>query len=307
MIPATSKGPNCKARGARFTWPFLLMMTDESITWRLIRSGPLPGAMNMALDDALLHSVASGASVPILRLYRWQPATLTVGYAQTIDAGIDLDACRAGGIDVVRRPTGGRAVLHDREVTYAVIAPVGGPFGTGVAESYRVIAGVLRNVLCKFGLPAELVPGQSRGQPGRAACFTAPAQHELLVDGCKVAGCAQKRRGQMFLQHGSIPLDLDLDLLKQLMPAPPGEVTTGRFRTIGWLNRFASVPLLVDKVEDALVDGFVADLGIHFESGMPTLEESNVAEHLHAKWYGNRAWVLGGPGWRGAADGAVDD
>jgi len=280
---------------------------SEERSWRLIRSGQLTGAMNMALDDALLHSVASGTSVPILRLYRWQPATLTVGYAQTIDAGIDLGACRAGGIDVVRRPTGGRAVLHDREVTYAVIAPVGGPFGSGVAESYRVIAGVLRNVLCKFGLPAELVPGKSRGQPGRAACFTAPAQHELLIAGCKVAGCAQKRRGQMFLQHGSIPLDLDLDLLQQLMPAPPGEAPADRFRTIGWLNRFAPVPLLVDEVEDALVEGFAADLGIHFEPGMPTLEENDVAERLHAKWYGNRAWVLGGPGWRGTAADAVDD
>jgi lipoate-protein ligase A len=263
--------------------------------------------MNMAIDDALLHSVADGRSMPILRLYRWQPATLTVGYAQTIDAGIDLSACRTRGIDVVRRPTGGRAVLHDREVTYAVMAPIGDPFGAGVAESYQVIASVLRNVLCKFGLPAELVPGQSRGQQGRAACFTAPAQHELLIDGCKVAGCAQKRRGQAFLQHGSIPLDLDLDLLHRLMPAAPGEAAGDRFRTIGWLNRFASSPLGIDETEEALIDGFAADLGVRFEPDVPTHGEVETAARLHAEWYGNRSWTLGGPGRRGTVGDAVDD
>jgi lipoate-protein ligase A len=282
-------------------------MTDESTGWRLIRSGPLPGAMNMALDDALLHSVAAGLSSPILRIYRWQPAALTIGYAQMIDSGIDLNACRTRGIDVVRRPTGGRAVLHDREVTYAVIAPIGNPFGAGIAESYRVIAGVLKNVLCKFNLPAELVPGQSRGQRGRAACFTAPAQYELLIDGCKVAGCAQKRRGQVFLQHGSIPLDLDVDLLRRLLPAAQGEVTADRFGAIGWLNRFTSVPLGIDELEAALIEDFSVGLGIHFEPDVPTHAEIKIAERLHTEWYGNRAWALNGPGCRGTIGAAVDD
>src|SRR5512137_1406754 len=108
--------------GPGYPGPFCLKAMAERQVWRLIRSGALPGAMNMALDDALLHAVADGASPPILRLYRWRPATLTVGYAQSLDAGVDLEACRAAGVEVIRRPTGGRAVLHDREVTYAVIA-----------------------------------------------------------------------------------------------------------------------------------------------------------------------------------------
>jgi len=267
-------------------------------TWRLIRSGYLPGAMNMALDDALLHSVADGLSPPILRLYRWRPATLTLGYAQSAGDGVDLAACHEAGVDVVRRPTGGRAVYHDREATYAVIAPVGGPFGGTVAESYRVIAGVLRNAIGKFGLPAELVPGRPRGQVGRAVCFTAPAQHELLIDGCKVAGCAQKRRGQAFLQHGSIPLDLDLGLLRRFMPAASDEDSEDRFRGIGWLNRFASRPLCIGEMENALIDSFVADLGIRLEPGEPTVAESGVAQRLCAEWYGNREWTLAGPGIR---------
>lgn len=282
-------------------------MRSEGQGWRLIRSGYLSGAMNMALDDALLHAVAAGTSRPVLRLYRWRPATLTLGYAQTVGEGVDLAACREAGVDVVRRPTGGRAVYHDREVTYAVIAPVGGLFGGTVTASYRVIAGVLKNSLRQFDLPVELVPGQSRGQVGRAVCFAAPAQHELLIDGCKVAGCAQKRRGQAFLQHGSIPVDLDLGLLQRLMPAAPGENPAGRFRSIGWLNRFASQPLRVEEVEDALIAAFAEDLGICLEPGEATPAELSAAGKLCAEWYDNRQWTLAGPGGRNGGRNAVDD
>lgn len=282
-------------------------MRSEEPTWRLIRSGYLSGAMNMAIDDALLHAVAAGTSGPVLRLYRWRPATLTLGYAQAAGEGVDLAACRQAGVDVVRRPTGGRAVYHDREVTYAVIAPVGGTFGGTVTESYRVIAGVLKNALQQLGLPVELVPGQLRGQVGRAVCFTAPAQHELLLDGCKVAGCAQKRRGQAFLQHGSIPVDLDLDLLLQLMPAAPGENPVDRFHSIGWLNRFASQPIRVEDVEAVLVATFPRELGVCLEEGEPLPEELAMARKLCSERYGNRQWTLAGPGGRSGGWDAVDD
>lgn len=281
-------------------------MRSEEPVWRLIRSGPLPGAMNMALDDALLQAVAEGTSPPVLRLYRWQPATLTLGYAQPVDAGVDLDACRAAGVAVVRRPTGGRAVLHDREVTYALIAPVGPPFGNTVATSYRVVAGLLRAALCACGLPAELVPGQPRVRQGRAVCFTAPAQHELVIAGCKVAGCAQKRRGRAFLQHGSIPLDLDLELLGRLMPLAPGETPLVRFAAIGWLQRFTDQTLTVDAVEAAVIAAFAAGLGISFQTDVLSPAEEQLATRLCAACYGNRAWTLAGPG-RPVPAAPVDD
>jgi len=273
---------------------------SDARAWRLIRSGYLTGAMNMALDDALLHAVAAGHSVPLLRLYRWRPATLTIGYAQNIDAGIDVAACRAAGIDVVRRPTGGRAVLHDQEVTYAVIAPLGAMFGTSVSDNYRVIADVLQGVLRDFGLPAMLVPGKARGQQGRAVCFTAPAQHELLIDGCKVAGCAQKRRGSAFLQHGSLPLELNLAVLQRLLPAVAGEDRQSRLQNVGWLNRYAEQPLTVDDVEAALIAGFASKLGINFQDSVPSAVETEMAERLCRDWYANQAWTLSGPGWRPA-------
>ena len=270
-------------------------MTDKAI-WRLIRSGPMPGAMNMALDDALLQTVAAGESPPVLRLYRWQPATLTLGYAQKVDAGVDLTACEKAGVDVVRRPTGGRAVLHDREVTYAVITPCASPFAVSVAHNYRVIAEVLRNTLRHFDLPAELVPGKPRAQQGQAVCFTAPAQHELLVAGCKVAGCAQKRRGGAFLQHGSIPLELDVKLLDRLLPGQADEAAVERLNGVGWLNRFAAQPLSIDAVEDVLIDCFARDLGVEWQESSPTPAELALAGELCRRCYGDPSWTHTGPG-----------
>jgi lipoate-protein ligase A len=262
--------------------------------------------MNMALDDALLQAVAAGSSPPVLRLYGWQPATLSLGYAQPVDAGIDLEACRAAGVAVVRRPTGGRAVLHDREVTYALIAPVGAPFGNSVATSYRVVAGLLRSALCACGLAAELVPGQPRGRAERAVCFAAPAQHELVIAGCKVAGCAQKRRGRAFLQHGSIPLDLDLELLDRLMPPTAGEAAPERFTAVGWLHRFAGQPLTVGAVEAAVIAAFAAGLGVRFQDDVPSLAEAQLATDLCVACYDNASWTLAGPGARAPAS-PVDD
>ena len=265
-----------------------------SATWRLIRSGYLPGAMNMALDDALLHAVADGASPPILRLYRWRPAALSLGYAQSLDSGVDLIACHAAGIDVVRRPTGGRAVLHAHEVTYAVLAPVGGVFGTSIAESYRAIACALQRALCSLGVSAELVPGRPRCGLDRAVCFTAPAQHELLVAGCKIAGCSQKRRKQAFLQHGSIPLELDLDLLQRVLPVAAGEDAAGRRQAIGWLNRFSAHPLSVEQVEEAVIRGCAEVFAVDLAGSTITADEYQLAGKLQERMYGNAKWTRDG-------------
>ena len=140
----------------------------------------------MALDEALLHSVANGESLPVLRFYRWQPATVTLGYAQSVTTDLDLDVCRQAGLDVVRRSTGGRAVLHDQEVTYAVIAPLNaGLFGNSVLDCYRVISKVLQETLRQLGLPAQLVPGKPRDgtlNTTKAVCFSTPSQYELIID-----------------------------------------------------------------------------------------------------------------------------
>jgi lipoate-protein ligase A len=264
--------------------------------WRLINSGSQTGAMNMALDDALLHSVANGLSQPILRFYRWHPATVTLGYAQSVDTDLDLDVCNKAGLDVVRRSTGGRAVLHDHEVTYAVIAPLNsGVFSGSVLDCYRVIAEVLQKTLLQIGLPARLVPGKLRGghqNATKAVCFSAPSQYELVIEGRKVAGSAQKRHGQAFLQHGSIPIDMDLDLLGRALKTEENKATAGSLESIGWLNRWSEKKLTISEVESALVEVFTTHLQIEWELSEPTSVELEEAESLYTDKFSCPAWNL---------------
>lgn len=264
--------------------------------WRLINSGFQTGAMNMALDEALLHSVANGESLPVLRFYRWEPATVTLGYAQSVTKDLDLDICRQAGLGVVRRSTGGRAVLHDQEVTYAVIAPLNaGLFGNSVLDCYRVISKVLQETLRQLGLPAQLVPGKSRDgnqNATKAVCFTTPSQYELLVDGCKVAGSAQKRHGQAFLQHGSIPVEMDLELLGKALKIGTTSATDDSLNTVGWLNRWSEQPLTITDVEKALADVFAKELQVEWVVSEPTAKESHEAGLFCAEKFACSEWNL---------------
>lgn len=273
------------------------MCADSTTSlWRLIDSGFQSGAMNMALDEVLLHAVANGTSPPVLRFYRWAPATVTLGYAQSVSKDVDLDVCREAGLDVVRRSTGGRAVLHDQEVTYAVIAPTDhGVFGNSVLDCYRVISEVLLKALRQLGLPAQLVPGKPRGghrNATKAVCFSAPSQYELVIDGRKVAGSAQKRHGRGFLQHGSIPVEMDLDLLGRVLKAEANPETAGSLETVGWLNHWCQEPLSVAAVAAAFRDSFARELQIEWVASAPTAAESAQASELVSTKFGNPAWNM---------------
>ena len=232
-------------------------------TWRVIHSGAVRGAMNMAIDEALYEAVAAGESPPVLRLYRWEPATVTLGYAQRAPDAINFEACRQYGFDVVRRTTGGRAVLHQHEVTYALIAPTDHPlFAGGILDTYKVIARPLQSTLEQLGVTAELVPARDAG--GRASlhdiCFTAPASYELAVEGCKIAGSAQKRNDRAFLQHGSIPVDLE-PLVMATVLGKSAEQDHARAaellaQKVGWVNRYRETPVSLAQVESVMADAF---------------------------------------------------
>jgi lipoate-protein ligase A len=264
--------------------------------WRLINSGFQTGAMNMALDDALLHSVAKGESLPVLRFYRWQPATVTLGYAQSVHTDLDLDVCRQAGLDVVRRSTGGRAVLHDNEVTYAVIAPFNTElFGNSVLDCYRVISDILQKTLVQLGLPAKLVPGKPRGghqNATKAVCFSAPSQYELVIKGLKVAGSAQRRHGQAFLQHGSIPIEMDLELLGRALRAETDSSVADSLHTVGWLNQWSSKPLNVSDVEKLLAEMFSQHLQIDWLPSGPTATELQDARAMHTEKFNHPEWNM---------------
>jgi lipoate-protein ligase A len=260
--------------------------------WRLIRTGPLSGAMNMALDEILFDAVAGGRSRPVLRLYRWSPPTLSLSYAQSL-AEVNLDACRRFGLDVVRRATGGRAVLHDQECTYAIIARSGALIPATITASCRMFGGVLQKTMVRLGLAADLAGRRRSGsQPG--ICFTAPGQDELVYLGRKLTGSSQKRRGGSVLQHGSIPVELDLEKLWQILDPSGSAPAAGAAQLaerVGWLNRFLVAPVTIDAVEEALVGVFTQELAVHFLPEKLTGEEWEAATRLADKKYANKEWT----------------
>src|SRR5437773_4636109 len=177
--------------------------------WRLLLDPPAEGAWNMAVDEVLLDGVAVGSAPPTLRFYSWTPACLSLGYFQPFSV-VDVDGCRGLGIDIVRRPTGGRAILHDRELTYSVALPASLlGHDAGILPSYRRLSLALQAGLQRLGLDVSLAP-QSEA-PTRAvhrpACFERPSAHDILLRRRNVVGSAQVRRAGALLQHGSIVLE----------------------------------------------------------------------------------------------------
>ncbi|MEO7985425.1 MAG: lipoate--protein ligase family protein [Gemmatimonadales bacterium] len=173
--------------------------------WRLwVDRTPRPGWANMAIDQTLLERAAVGERW--LRLYGWAPSCLSFGRHEPASRRYDAARIAALGMDVVRRPTGGRAVWHDREVTYTVACP--GGLGS-LRESYTAIHSMIRDALRSLGVPAELAPPHAAAGVDAGACFATPAGGEIMVAGRKVVGSAQLRQGDALLQHGSILLGDD--------------------------------------------------------------------------------------------------
>jgi len=180
-------------------------------SWRFLDSGPSDGATNMAVDEAIFEGVRAGSSPPTVRVYAWEPPAVSVGHSQKASAELDLAACHERGFGVVRRPTGGRAVLHAGEITYSVIGPAGvPPLAGSIPESYRRIARGLLLGLAEIGVEAELSPvataSRSRGEVA-PPCFVSAGRFEVVVGGRKLVGSAQRRSGVAVLQHGSLLTD----------------------------------------------------------------------------------------------------
>lgn len=235
--------------------------------WQYIDSGPNIGAYNMAADEELLARAQAGETMPVLRFYGWNPPAVSLGRFQHIESAVNADACRRHGFDIVRRITGGRAVLHHRELTYSIIARTDNPlFPSTVLGTYKVIATGLLAGLQNLGIAAEMV---SRG--GRhatlvekkakdPACFSSPSWYEIVVNGRKIIGSAQRRMKGAFLQHGSILIDYAPALEAEVIPGGcAGDVVTCVKRELG-----RDVPL--DAVKRAFVKGFSDVLGIEFKA-----------------------------------------
>ena len=247
--------------------------TESRNTWRLLIDGDHTGARNMARDVAILEAVARGDVPATVRLYGWHPPCLTLGRHQPLDA-VDAAFCRDHGIDVVRRPTGGRALLHHLELTYSLAAPLGhGPVPRKLQDAYRTICGALVSACATFGIDAQLTPGEINVElpsPNSAIpCFEAPAGGEVVVANRKLIGSAMRAHGGAILQHGAILLDWDSELQSGALGLPDDRGLRSRIST--FTDLLGRAPDRCE-LERTLADAFAHRLAV-------TFVESTLTEH----------------------------
>jgi lipoyl(octanoyl) transferase len=265
--------------------------------WRLVRTVPARGAWNMAVDEAILEAVVKGESLPTLRLYSWEPACLSLGLAQPVQ-DVDRSALAQHGWDLVRRPTGGRAILHTDELTYSVTARQDEPRVSGsVLESYSRLSLALLAALNRLSLPARAdkeyaLPEGSR--PNAAVCFEVPSNYEITVNGKKLIGSAQARRKEGVLQHGSLPLCGDLTRITQAL-AYPDKIARAQAaaRLLDHAATIEMVGLQVtwEQAVDAFAAGFRDTLNLEFQESELSTAELRRAEELVTEKYGNSSWT----------------
>ena len=277
-------------------------MTD-SITysiadWRLLHTGLADGATNMAIDEAILWAVAEGKSLPTLRFYGWQPPCLSIGYSQSMEGEVDVDRCREAGIGLVRRPTGGRAILHADELTYSVVAPQAEPrVAGGVVESYRRLSAGLVAGLRSLGLAvAQVETADDKGES--AACFDAPSSYEITLGGKKLVGSAQVRKKGVVLQHGSLPLEGDIarifDFLKVSSEERREELKHELRARATSLELAMGHSVLFEEVARHLAAGFAQALNLRLIPGQLSERELALVEKLRREKYTAREWNFRG-------------
>lgn len=256
---------------------------------RYVHTDALGAALNMAVDDVLLDAARAGNG-PILRTYAWTPPAVSIGYAQRVEEAIDVDRCRARGIDVVRRTTGGRAVLHWNELTYSFHCADGeGPAAQGLQASSRLLGECLAEALRRFGVDARIERGQRPASGRRGACFASTSRWELTCNGRKLVGSAQRRTRGALLQHGSILAGPEHLQLTQLLPDPVAHLPLEQVSThLGDCLESVDLAQLSACLGQAFGDG----LGLITRETTLTDAERGQAEARAAEVYGNDAYTF---------------
>jgi lipoate-protein ligase A len=259
--------------------------------WRLLHDGPAGGPWNMAVDEAMARAVGEGQAPATVRLYTWSAPTISLGYLQRIISGVDLEACRRRSIGLVRRITGGRAVLHAEEITYSVAVPLHGRWrGLSIPEGFALISRGLAAGLLRLGVKACMSEAGMGPGAGREtdACFLLREVPAILADGRKLVGSAQRRWDRSLLQHGSLLLDFEPGLHQAVFPGwprtdPAAGVTSLR-------DLLGGRPPIGDVVS-ALSAGFRELFDAPGIAGELLPVERSTAEDLARSRYGTAAWT----------------
>lgn len=274
-------------------------MTKE--TWAFLDTGNQSAAYNMAVDEALLEWHSKGEIPPVVRFYGWEPAALSIGYFQKAKQEVNFEALKKHGAGFVRRPTGGRGVLHEHELTYSVIVSEDHPeMPTGVTEAYRVISeGVLQGfralgLAAEFAVPRTEEEKASLKNPRSSVCFDAPSWYELVVEGRKVAGSAQTRQKGVILQHGSILLDIDEEKLFSLFHYSSDRVKDRMKQAFKnkavAINALSSKRVTLDEARKAFKQGFETGLNVAFEPLVLSEEQNKQIQSIQQNRYESEDW-----------------
>ncbi|WP_219914583.1 lipoate--protein ligase family protein [Thalassobacillus sp. CUG 92003] len=267
-----------------------------SETWYFVDSGPCTPAFNMAMDEALLNWHSQGKIPPVLRFYGWKPGGVSVGYFQKVHGKIDLEGVERHGYQLVRRQTGGRAVLHDQELTYSIIVSEEHPsMPQSVKEAYLVLSQGLLEGFKELGIEAEFaIPDGKMETTGSAVCFEEPSWYELIVAGKKAAGSAQMRKKGVILQHGSIPIELDIDTLFDLFVYPSDRVKERAKKAFKdkaiAINTLTSEPQTFDQTNAAFKTGFEKGLNIRLEPFQLNEEQFAEVQNIAETKYNQSEW-----------------
>ncbi len=269
--------------------------------WRFLINGKLSPAENMAIDEAIFECVQDGRSLPTIRFYNWGPSTVSCGYNQEVAKEINFAALKKHDFGFVRRPTGGRVVLHDNEVTYSVISPLEGRLSGNVTESYSEISKALAKGLELMSINVDFEKGNLSSEHQRQAanpCFTSSSRYELSYQRQKIIGSAQVRKNNCLLQHGSILLNYNQSKLAQIMP---GLTENQKDRLANYLkrktiaiNEILSVPKGFDEAVKFFINGFKEKWIVDEFVTSKNLEpyELEIAERLRLTKYLTDEWNL---------------
>jgi lipoate-protein ligase A len=264
--------------------------------WRLIVDATRDGAMNMAIDEAILEAVGRDEAPPTLRLYQWEPACLSLGYAQRA-ADVDMARIEARGWHLVRRMTGGRAILHADELTYSVALPQSHPLAGGsIVDSYRRLSSALLVALNQIGLAANADKRVAGAAAVGPVCFEVPSDYEIAAGGKKLIGSAQVRKQNAALQHGSLPLRGDVSrICDALVFQDETARQDARSRVLGRATTLSDAlgqSVNWDKVAQAVCSAFAATFSLCLDEAPLTPGERQRAWELRAMRYTNNNWNL---------------